>query len=514
MKAIKIISLFLALAMCLSLVSPVFAASEKKDEPRLAENKKASVSVKDITSRGTTADGVGYYIVDNSYVVINDYSGVATELVIPSKINGYPVKEIAGFYGCTSLVSITIPNSVTSIGEGAFYGCTSLTSIKIPDSVTYIDSDVFSGCTALTSIEVSENNANYCDIDGVLFSRDKRTLEEYPEGKKSSSYNIPDNVTTINAWAFSNCLLSSITIPDSVKEIVRGAFYDCIYLTNIQIPNSVKYIGQEVFMGCISLTSIKIPDSVTSMGWYAFNDCISLKSIKISNSLEDIGGCTFSGCTALTSIKIPDSVTCIWENAFAGCISLKSIEIPNSVTRIDEDVFSGCDKLTIYGVRGSQADFYAKQNGIPFLAGEMPGVSTLIPNEESEYTIDTEKGILNGVEAKTSLETLISNLENGESIVVTKPTGEEVTDININIGTGWVINLVDESGEAVDSVTVVVKGDITGDGMVNSRDIAALQRQVLAPETLEGVYLLTADMNMDGEVNSRDIARVQKMVLE
>ena len=196
------------------------------------------------------------------------------------------------------------------------------------------------------------------------------------------------------------------------------------------------------------------------------------------------------------------------------CIRLTSITIPDSVTSIGKYVFHYCDRLTIYGVKGSYAETYAKENKIPFVACELPTVSTLIPNEDCEYTIDTEKGTLNGVEEKTTLETLISNLENSESIVVTKPTGEEVTDININIGTGWVINLVDESGETVDSVTVVVKGDITGDGIVNSRDIAALQRQVLAPETLEGVYLLTADMNMDGEVNSRDIARVQKMVLE
>ena len=99
------------------------------------------------------------------------------------------------FASCSSLTSITIPNSVTSIGVGAFLDCSSLTSITIPNSVTSIGEWAFSRCSSLTSINVDANNANYCSIDGVLFSKDKTILIQFPIGNTRSEYIIPNSVT-------------------------------------------------------------------------------------------------------------------------------------------------------------------------------------------------------------------------------------------------------------------------------------------------------------------------------
>ena len=248
-------------------------------------------------------------------------------------------------WGCRST---TIPNSVTSIGSSAFFGCSSLTSITIPDGVTSIGDDAFSGCNGLTSIT------------------------------------IPNSVTSIGDDAFSGCnSLTSIKIPDGVTSIGNSAFYGCSGLNSVHIsdlaawckipfsysssnplsyaqhlylngkeikdmviPKSVTRIGDYAFEGCSSLTSITIPDGVTSIGNSAFSDCSGLTSIKISDGVTSIGNSAFSNCSSLTSITIPDGVTSIGNTAFSDCSSLTSITIPDGVTSIGNYAFSGCSGLT------------------------------------------------------------------------------------------------------------------------------------------------------------------------
>ena len=250
------------------------------------------------------------------------------------------------FRGCTSLTSVTIPNSVTTIGNGAFSGCTSLTSITIPKSVTNIESGALRGLNGLIAINVDKENPNYCSIDGVLFDKSKKVLHTYPGGK-SSSYEIPNFVTTIGRSAFLGCSgLTSVTIPNSVTTIGRSAFLGCSGLTSVTIPNSVTTIGWGAFSGCSGLTSVTIPNSVTSIYPYVFSGCSGLTSVTIPNSVTGIQSYAFSGCSSLTSVTIPNSVTRIYDSAFSGCSGLTSVTIPNSVTSIDKKAFSDCSGLT------------------------------------------------------------------------------------------------------------------------------------------------------------------------
>ena len=162
------------------------------------------------------------------------------EVVIPNTV---PLKAFI-FDGCKNLTSITIPDSVTSIGGYAFCGCENLKSITIPDSVTWIGERAFSGCKNLTSIT------------------------------------IPDSVTSIGGDAFRGCSsLTSITIPDGVTSIGDYAFPGCKNLTSITIPDSVTSIGNYAFCNCNNLKSITIPDGVTSIGKFAFYGCKNLKSV-------------------------------------------------------------------------------------------------------------------------------------------------------------------------------------------------------------------------------------------
>ncbi|MHC6203991.1 leucine-rich repeat domain-containing protein [Breznakiellaceae bacterium SP9] len=187
---------------------------------------------------------------DGKGVVIQGYLGEGATVVIPAKIEGFPVTAIGdmAFFACSSLTLITIPSSVTSIGVRAFSGCSSLKWVwlTIPSSVTSIGKWAFNGCSSLTSIA------------------------------------IPGSVTTIDSGAFSGCSsLTSITIPSSVTAIGDYAFSSCSSLTWLTIPSSVTAIGPGAFYDCSSLTWVTIQGSVTKFeygtgGIYVFSGCSKL----------------------------------------------------------------------------------------------------------------------------------------------------------------------------------------------------------------------------------------------
>ncbi|MDY4186623.1 MAG: leucine-rich repeat domain-containing protein, partial [Candidatus Borkfalkiaceae bacterium] len=252
------------------------------------------------------------------------------DLVIPDSVTSI---GDGAFEYCSGLTSITIPDSVTTIGSSAFYNCSGLTSITIGGSVTSIGDGAFDGCSSLTSVIIPDSVTS---IGNSAF--------RYCSGL--TSITIPDSVTSIVNYAFYNCSgLSSITIPESVTSIGDEAFGYCSGLTSITIPESVTSIGDGAFYGCSGLTSITIPESVTSIGDGAFSGCSGLTSITIPDSVTSIGNGAFYNCKGLTSITIPESVTSIGDEAFYYCSGLTSITIPDSVTSIGERAFSYCYKL-------------------------------------------------------------------------------------------------------------------------------------------------------------------------
>ncbi len=228
------------------------------------------------------------------------------------------------FRGCINLKSITIADSVISIGFSAFSGCSSLTSITIPNSVISIDISAFSDCSSLTSIT------------------------------------IPDSVTSIGHYAFNKCKsLKSITIPDSVTSIGHGILAGCSSLESIVVSdgntnyhsagNCLIETASKTLISACNNSVIPADGSVTSIGHNAFDGCSNIKSISIPDSVTSIGAQVFSGCNSLKSITIPDSVTSIGRQAFSGCSSLTSVTIGNSVTSIGEGAFDGCfDLKTVY----------------------------------------------------------------------------------------------------------------------------------------------------------------------
>ena len=196
---------------------------------------------------------------------------------------------------------LTIPDSVTSIGGGAFYGCTGLTSITVKEDNPNYSSDEYGVLfnkdkTMLIQYPIGNTRTSYTIPDSVTSIGNGAFYE--CTGLKSVT--IPDSVTSIGSCVFEDCTgLTSVTIGNSVTSIGNNAFRDCTRLTNITIGNSVTSIGNYVFYGCTGLTSVTIPDSVTNIGDFAFLDCGSLTSVTIPNSVTSIGSGAFFNCDNL-----------------------------------------------------------------------------------------------------------------------------------------------------------------------------------------------------------------------
>jgi hypothetical protein len=285
-----------------------------------------------------------------------------TDIVLPEGVTSIGDRA---FNNCSALSSIVIPESVTNIGESAFKNCISLKSFEIPSSVTSIGFVAFSGCKSLSSLVIPESVVNlngnpFCGWYGelkclspyfiydnkVLFDKDKSKIIAFRD-KDTTSYVIPDGVTSIGDGAFGDCSsLTSLVIPESVTSIGDYAFCCCESLTDIVIPDRVTRIGEFAFSGCESLTDIVLPEGVTSIGGSAFKNCISLTDIVIPDSVTSIGNHAFCDCCSLTDIVLPEGVTSIGDRAFDNCSALSSIVIPDGVTSVGEYAFHYCFSLT------------------------------------------------------------------------------------------------------------------------------------------------------------------------
>ena len=343
---------------------------------------------------------VWYYTVNDNQATVC-FGPQSGNVDIPSVLGGCPVTSIGDYAlgGCwicfdgdwgwdtSELTGVTIPDSVTNIGDYAFARCHRLASVTIPSSVTHIGEYAFLGCSELASVTISDcmmdiGYGAFCDctaLTGVV---------------------IPESVTRINGEAFYGCSnLTSVVIPDSVTSIDGGAFYGCSGLTSVMIPDTVTSIGSDAFSHCSSslydttskpgvllvdgwavgaqspsgdldltgirgiadyafadcseLTSVTIPGSVTTIGDHSFAYCHRLGSVTISGSVTHIGEYAFVGCSGLTSVTISGSVTSIGWGAFRECTGLTGIVIPGNVTSIDGEVFAGCSGLTSVTIPGS-----------------------------------------------------------------------------------------------------------------------------------------------------------------
>ncbi len=268
-----------------------------------------------------------YVVNDDDTITITGYTGPGGDVTIPATINGLPVTGIGNeAFDISGLTSVTIPDSVTNIGNFAF-------------ETSY---------ASLTNIFVSAANPVFSSLNGVVFNKNQTTLIVFPNGK-GTSYTIPTSVTSIGDYAFNRTPLKSVTIPDSITSIGKGAFEECYKLNGVTIPNSVTNIGDYAFYGS-ALTSVTIPDSVFNIGNEAYQFCQSLMSVSIGNSVTTIGEGAFA-YTHLVNVTIPSSVTNIGDEAFAYC-NVTSIFFTGNAPIADSSIFTG-DLATVYYLSGT-----------------------------------------------------------------------------------------------------------------------------------------------------------------
>jgi len=347
----------------------------------------------------TEASEYAYEIVDGE-VIITDYTGDDVKVVVPSTIEGYPVREIGEgafdwcdrieyliipdsvtwigggafryckslvgvvlpanltliaedlFKECISLMDVTIPSGVATIGSNAFYGCESLETVTIPASVTSIGFLAFARNPGMKELIVEEGNPVFYSEGNCLIDKETTTVMQ---GCKASV--IPEGVTAIGAYAFhDNAALEHITIPAGVTRIESSAFQYCYGLKSIELCDTLETIGTYAFHFCYSLENLSIPSSVTHIAEYAFNSCYALTSLTIPSNVQSVGAYAFSFCNALTDVAICDGVMSLDSGAFLGCESLPDISIPESVEYVGEYMFADCPALT---------DIYCAMRGQP-----------------------------------------------------------------------------------------------------------------------------------------------------
>ena len=307
-----------------------------------------------------------YELDDYDNAIITGYTGKETALKIPDTIDNYTVVAIGKFAFSMqadlqeNLVSVTIPDSVTTIDEDAFWACTSLVHVELPAHLKTLGHEAFGSCTALTEItipasSIEVNNSLTCspfkgctNLKNIYFENGITKIPDqlFSNCPGITKIDIPDTVTEIGYQSFCNASnLVFVEIPDSVTVIQIQAFQDCKKLTDVKLPKNLKTLHSEAFRNCKALTKINIPANIVNSEG-AFSGCPRLRTVVFEEGITKIPDQLFSDCTGLREIVIPDTVTVIGFEAFAWATNLETITIPESVTEIQEMAFEGCSSLT------------------------------------------------------------------------------------------------------------------------------------------------------------------------
>lgn len=352
-------------------------------------------------------NGIYYRRIDNN---VNDEvevtygdTGYSGEITIPSSVSvpgkTYTVTRIGyrAFRDQHDITSISMPNTIVSIGEEAFYSYNgSIREIKIPSSVRSIEANAFANCNGMESIILNEGlesignyafTNNYALTQMTVPSTVKEIGHEaFRYCSKMTRCTLGDALLTMGDYVFANCTeLRTVNLPANLKSFGIYCFGNCNNLQSIKIPKTVTVIPRNAFEYCYALSSVEIPATVKEIQDNAFWHCEKLASAVVPEGVTSINYGIFSECYSLSSVSLPSTVTTIGEYGFYNCRSLTSITLPASLTQIDRYAFNGCTGLTAVYLLATTPPLFSTDNTL--LGAAQQGATLYVPAD----AVDTYK---------------------------------------------------------------------------------------------------------------------------
>lgn len=390
----------------------------------------------------------GFYYVGNSTGLsvtcrsheFNNYQG---DIVIPAQVTvdgvTLPVTEIgdSAFADCISLTSVTLPPTITRIGNYAFTHCKYMKDLNFPESLITIGRGAFSDCYSFTRVE------------------------------------LPPSVTRLGNYAFYHCVnLVDIMIGEGVRNIGQSAFQECFSIESLVLGCKVDTIGACAFKYCRNLQSVTIPATVQVLGEYCFDGCYSLESVRFADCAVVIRSGAFSDCMSLTNVDFGHYVKSMSMYSFGGCYSLREVKLPNSLYLIDRSAFLYCYELTHVvlgrGLRRIGKDAFTGCNDIqsitckavtpPDVTGSLPGSVT----HDATLIVPLGTGDLyRAIEPWRSFKHIIE-----------QDLDDDLGDVNLD----GEVNIADVNAviEAIITGNQTSFADVNQDGEVNIADINAV----------------------------------------
>ena len=398
---------------------------------------------------------------------------------------------------------INIESGITNIGQYAFLDCSSVTNIEIPNTVMNIESNAFERCSNLIELKIPEG-IEIIRMDMFKNCSSLRTIE------------LPDSVMYIDDGVFRGCSsLESIKLPKGLTKMDFISFGGCTSLKTIEIPSGVQGINSYMFGGCTGLINIEVDENnpyyidyngvlYTKKDLYSEQQLIRYpagrteKEYAILKGVTGVDGQAFADCSNLEKVEIPEGVKGI--TGFENCPNLKYLKIPSSVTGVN---IKDNDIVTILCYKGSAAEAYAIKYKIRYelLTDKITSTSTTQKVDEVTETIK-------GINPNTTAVKIIENIQSEETYEIIDLEGKVISNTS-KIGTGYKLKL--SSGK---EYTIVVRGDISGDGEIKISELARASRLGISQEGASEIEIMAIDVNMDGSIKVNDLAAISRLARE
>lgn len=491
-----------------------------------------------------------------------------TAAVIPAEVKGVPVtgmmEEPFGF--CRKLTSVTLPDSLqyftyddiccntlvrlSTVSSGAVSVFTPAPSAPEPESPV----------PTVAEIIVSDTNPYYTALDGILYTKDLKTLVACPPACGIKELKLPEETESISDYAFCACLtLETAVIPDSIKHIHNGAFAACPVLKKVELPESITTISGDIFYYCTALSDVVFHGEVTKIGYGAFNECTALEQFKMPDTVEMIGYSAFGNAPCIQNdngvhyvgnwvvgsdedvrrADIKDGTVGISEMAFSIRRNVSYLNIPSSVQYLglglygaanaettsvihfhggylkEKNLVSAKNATDIY-IYGKDCEIYDSEKTLP--AQYKYSERVLVEDADDDSPIDKAKDL------RDIVNKYFEDLENMEKEAEYAPyasengyytTIEHTGDIVIH---GYQDSTAQKYAEKYGRKFEVIEetqiaGDVDGNGKCSIADVVLLQKYLIGEKDAALPDWKAADLTNDGMLNAADLTMMKRLLL-